>query len=501
MMTLSIDNMKKKLSSFIMLIVGVMFYTSCQKSEDKPRITLPLVVFDVNKGTIQSGSETIQTGPLKDFEQGSDVVYKLTVSSGSALTRFFVSSTSDVISNLSKVIKTEPENAIDANGKFTRQMNDVVVYYAYRIDPGVGAASSVGLTFSFQNEENYVGTSSDNFRVIKTGSTAGKLLNVVDLPYLRRDAYGIGTQDNFSIVSGIRGENNVRLQYRRAPFYSIDLRTDLGWIADEVVQNAEKVDFVGYRPRFTGTNPVLVKDGFYLVSPDNTVVLTTSYAGAATMSVTLVGSSGTVNITAAGITSLLTFRTNINTTASDYVNAQKTAFAAKGLNLTVNGAGITWTTVTPGVQYPVPVIQPLTGNLSANPLVGAGNNPLSDIKIAQLRDAVNSMVLAGKNLKKVYFKRLDNLTGTGRVTPAYFDALSHDNEFDALLGGVVADNKTFAGPISYNEVYGFVMADGRRGLIKTTTNSVIRPDGTTAAVDAPNANDVVLYCTIKIQQK
>jgi hypothetical protein len=150
-----------------------------------------------------------------------------------------------VISHLSKVVRTEPENAIDSLGNFNIQLKNVIVYYAYRIDPLVPAGANVSLSFNFQNEGNYVGTTSDNFTVIKAGSTDGKRLNVIDLAFIRRDIYGIGTQDDFSIIDGIRGENNVRTQYRRAPFYSIDLRSDIGWIAEDVVLNADKIDFVG----------------------------------------------------------------------------------------------------------------------------------------------------------------------------------------------------------------------------------------------------------------
>ncbi|MXV17661.1 hypothetical protein [Hufsiella ginkgonis] len=497
----------KKLSYLIFILSGALLY-ACTKENDTAEITKPLVVMDVAKDTVTVGGTSVIVGPLKDYEQASDVVYKFTVTTEKPLTKFFVSSSSDAVSQLSKVLKTEPENAIDATGKFTTSLKNVTVYYSYRIDPLVPAASNVTLSFNFQNEDNYVGIISHSFTVIKAGSTSGKPLRVLDLPFAYKVQRGIGTQDNFNIVSGIRGEANVRLSNRRAPFYSTELFMDLGWVPEDVYANVDKIDFVGFRPRFASTSPALTVGQFYLVSPSNIPVLTHTYPGSATIVMQLVGTSGSGEITAAGLTRPVTFTTNLNTTATNFVNANKAAYTALGLNLTTSGANMTWTVVTtnPAVNYANATFVNKTGDLAGNQFSASGNNQLSDIKVVQMRETVNKMAAmaqaSGVPLRTVYFKRLDNISGPNRVTPEYFGTLTHDNEFAALTAGIQAEGKTAIGPLSFNEVYGFVMSDGRKGLIKTTANTYFNTlTNATAPVDAPSSGDFVLYCTIKIQQK
>lgn len=86
--------------------------------------------------------------------------------------------------------------------------------------------------------------------------------------------------------------------------------------------------------------------------------------------VTLSGSSGTLNITAGGVTKLATWDTDLTTTASNFVTANATAYAAVGLTLTSSVAVLTFTAINTPVwnlrtlYYPLPVVTPVTLTLA-----------------------------------------------------------------------------------------------------------------------------------------
>jgi len=391
-------------------------FNSCVKIDSAPEVFQALVALDVSKTTLMVGNQSIKIGPEKDYEQGSKVIYKLTVTCPKPLSKLIVSTTATSISTLSRVLKTEPENAIDANGSFAIKLNSVVVYYEFSIDPLVKPRSNIGVTFTFQNENNYTGFATHNFSVIKKGSTDGNPLVTIDLPWAQYTNDGIGTQDNLDYVEGIKSSNNtLEPNGARGPFYSIDARNDIH-ISTDAIQLAHKIDLVGYRVRSTGTNPVLVSSQYYLVSPSDTTVLTTTYSGAAA----------------------------------------------------------------------APPVQDL-------------------IMRYTIREMAKKLKAEGKTLRKVYFKRLDNISGPSQVTPEYFDELTHDNEFAVLLAGINTNAKTIGGPVLNAQVYGFVMDDGRMGLIRTSPQTLMPDDarvipGTIVTVAEPNSN-WVLRCTIKVQKK
>lgn len=200
----------------------------------------------------------------------------------------------------------------------------------------------------------------------------------------------------------------------RGPFYSIDSRNDIAFSKDAIAL-ADKVDFVGYKTKAAGTGPVLANGQFYLVSPSDTVILTSRFTGA-------------------------------------------------------------------------PAIP--------------------DTQSLKMRNTVRSMAAAlqgnGKTLRKVLFQRLDNITGPNQVTAAGFDILTHDNEFDVLLGAIPTSGTTYAGAVGFDEVYGFVMDDGRRGLIRTISSTIqVNTDvgglvpGTIYSIPNPNTGN--LLCTIKFR--
>ena len=496
--------MKNKIFSFVILLVTLLF-CSCQKASELPVLSQPQVFQSTTKDTVDSKGSAVIIGPLKDYEQGSDVVYQLKVSSALPLTKFSVSTTSDVFSHASHIIKTEPENAIDASGNFAPGIKEVVIYYAYRIDDSILPLTNVTTAFALQNESNYVGSTSDNFMVIKKGSTNGKLLTVQELSYLRPDRNGIGTQETFAFIVGNKAEFNSRAQYKRGPFYSLEQNRDLGTIANEAVLNADKFNFVGYFPRTKGTNPVLNASQFYLVSPSDTAVLANAFVGARQGGLSLLGNSGTGRIEFAGLTKLVTYSSNANTTVANFVNANKADYAAKGFTLTGNAANLYWTTAIKGAQASQAEFTNLTGTLQVNPYYAAGEGGTTFRKAIDLRLGIQEMARKlkreNRTFKTTYFKRLDNLTGAGKLSAAEFDVLTHDNELDGLLEGIVEGKNTIAGQMSWDEVYGFVSSDGTRGLIRTLPKSYLSSAGVVVANAAVNTGDLALYCTIKYQKE
>jgi hypothetical protein len=485
--------MIKQLLNLMSILITLILFSACEKNGAPPEVSQPVITQYASRADFMVGGEKITTGPLKDYEQESDVVYKLTVSSEFPLSKFMVKTTSDAFSSDSRILRTEPANAIDEQGNFTSELREVVVYYAYRIHPSVPASSIVVVDFTFQNRSNFIGTTSNTFTVIKKGSTNGKLLTVIDMPGINRYE-GIGIQDNLDILSGVRGANGANINYRKGAFYSMSLRSDMVFTED-AISLADKVDFVGYRSKTDGTNPVLANGNFYLVSPSNLTILTSTYAGAVAATVALTGTSGTANITVGGITRLATFTTNTTTSATNFVNTHKAAYTAAGLNLMSNAANLVWTALQPGVGFSAVTIATVTGDLFGNEVRDAKN----DLLASTIKEMGTKLQAEGKALNKVYFKRLDNITGSNRVTPAAFNLLTHDNEFDILLAGIVAEDKTYTGAMGLNQVYGFVAEDGRRGIIKTQAVNVATPTGT-VTINPPNSGDGVLFCTIKVQE-
>lgn len=488
--------MIKQLLNLMILLALVTIFSACEKTGSAPEVSQPIISQFAEKNVFVVGGDTIKTGPLKDFEQESDVVYKLTVSSEIPLSKFIVKTSSDAFYSGLKIVKTEPANAIDSLGNFSLKLNNVVVYYAYRIHPLVPPLSIVKVDFTFQNESHYVGTSSNTFTVIKKGSTSGKLLTIIDMPgYTAARFAGIGNEDNLDILSGVRGVADVN--YRKGAFYSIGLRSDIFMTSDALLL-AEKIDIVGYKTKSAGTDPVFTNGSFNLVSPSDTVVLTSTYAGATAATIALVGTAGTANITVGGLTKTITFTgATTTTTAAAFVTANAAAFAAVNLTLTSNAANLVWTAKIRSVGVTPVKIVTVTGTLFGNEVRDAK----LDLLASTIRKMAKNLKASGKDLRKVYFKRLDNVTGTNKVTPAYFDLLTHDNEFDILLAGIAAEAKTAIGPVNLNEVYGFVTDDGRRGIIKTAPVNSANPAGIVNATNAPTAGDGVLFCTIKVQEK
>src|ERR1700730_15249746 len=146
--------MIKQLLNLMIFLIIISVFGGCSKIDNVPEVSQPIIFSYSDKSTVLIGTDTVKTGPLKDYEQGSDVVYRLTVSSKQPLTKLTVTTSSDIFSSASKVLKTIPANAIDSLGNFTQPLTNVVVYYAYRIDPLIAPLSNVKATFTFQNKGN-----------------------------------------------------------------------------------------------------------------------------------------------------------------------------------------------------------------------------------------------------------------------------------------------------------------------------------------------------------
>lgn len=476
--------------------------SSCDEEENE--FSQPVIERTVDKASVVVGSETIETGPLKDYESDSEVVYKLSVASLRNLSKFFVSSTSDAFSKTSRILKTVPADAIDEEGNFKKQVKNVDIYYAYHIHPLVPVNENVTVTFTAQNDLNRAGTITHSFSTIKRGSTAGKPLSVIDMSYQSKSSRGIGTQmmmDWSTEVSGTRplfgSVSNCGL------FFSMKYKVDLPYALDAINQ-AENIDLVGYYARVAGNDKVrkpalnLTVNQYYLASPSDSVVLMSNYTGLEAIAIQLTGSSGKLDISLAGMNTTAEYVTNINTTASGYVNKYKNDFSKLGFALSASGSKLVWKRNLPGVLIDPVVIEPVSGNLTG----GKVYDNAYVIKEEILREAMRAMKTQldakGKSLRVVYFKRLDNIEGPNRVTPADFDNLSHDNEFDTFLAGIKEENVTTIGPVALNQVYGFVMSDGKRGMFRTSPTE-IELQGTTVTVSQPSSSRN-LWGVIKYQE-
>ncbi|WP_158712872.1 hypothetical protein [Parabacteroides pacaensis] len=475
----------------LLMVSTLLPLLACNDEENE--FSQPVIERSVEKASVEIGNETIKLGPQKEYEQDSEVVYKLSVVSSRNLSKFSVSSTSDAFSKVSRILKTIPADAIDEEGNFTKPVKNAQIYYTYHIHPLVPVKEKVTVTFTVQNDLNRAGTITHSFSTVKKGSTAGKLLNVIDMSYQTKSSRGIGTQmmmDWSTEVSGTRplfgSVTNGGL------FFSMKYRVDLPYALDAINQ-AGHIDLVGYFARVAGNDKIrkpalnLTVNQYYLASPGDSVVLMSAYAGTQAVAIQLTGNSGKFDISLAGTETTAEYAANINTTASNYVNKYKGVFSKLGFALSASGSKLVWKRNLPGVSIDPIWINPVSGNLSGGKVYDNAYVMKEEILREAIRAMKTRLDAEGKSLRVVYFKRLDNIDGPNRVTPEDFDLLSHDNELDTLLAGIEEENVTTIGPIALNQVYGFVMSDGKRGMIRTSP-AQIELQGTMVTVSQPSAS-------------
>ena len=520
--------MKMKLLYFALLLTLFLGVSSCAKIESLPDMAQPIIRRYSLPETVMVGNESIKLGPEKDYEQDSYVTFRLTVSSTSKLTKFFVTTSSDAKSSLSKVVKTDPENAIDAEGNFTSDLTNVVVYYAYHIDPVVpitaAGGSTVIVSFNFQNASNYTGTTSEEFSVIKKGSTNGKKLKVLSIAAADRYKNGIGSQRGLNTTFGYRPLGGFITN--RSGLFSLEYGQDV-WRYTDAVGAADKIDLIGYlapAASVAGRVPAIVAGSWNFVSPSDTTVLGSKYAGATVARITLAGGGTTggphvLNITVAGVKKTITWSgASTTTTAAAFASAaNKAAYLAAGVTLTNSAAVLTFTANSDNVGFDATKLEYVSGTMTAiddyysEPSTEMGNvfNPYYDMLYRRVfRDMGKELAKDGKKLLVAKFKRLDNVATADSVSLSYFDMLSHDNEFDSLLADCAVNGTTVSGPVALNQVWGFVFDDGRRGLIRTSPTVVPEDAAYTGAnnvgtivVTQPSGTPYTLWCTIKMSEK
>lgn len=88
--------------------------------------------------------------------------------------------------------------------------------------------------------------------------------------------------------------------------------------------------------------------------------------------ITLTGTSGTANITVNGTDYLVTFNTNLSTTASDFVTTHATALSTAGVTVSSAGAILTFVSSNPSVLFTITDAVNATGNLAGT---SAGPSP------------------------------------------------------------------------------------------------------------------------------
>lgn len=495
--------MINKMKYLVMLLLGGLLpFVACD-DENENDFSQPVVECSANKESVVVADETIQTGPQKAYEQDSEVVYKLSISSSRDLSKFTVSTSSNAVSQTSRILKTVPAGVLDEEGNFTGSVTNAEIYYAYHIHSLVPASEGVTVTFTVQNDLNRAGSTTHTFRTIKKESTSGKQLRVIDLSYQTKSSLGIGSQmmmDWSTEVSGTRPLFNAISNC--GLFFSMKHGVDIPYAAD-AINLAEDIDLIGYYGRVAGNDKTrkppltIAVNQYYLVSPSDSVVLTSNYAGLEAVAVQLAGTEGKLSLSAGGIETEVAYATNINTTASEYVKKYKPAFAKLGFTLSASASKLVWKREVAGAWIDPVLIEPVSGNLVGGKVI----DNAYVIKEAILREAIREMRIRlerdGKSLRVVYFKRLDNIVGPNRVTPEDFDVLSHDNEFDTFLAGIEEEHVTTIGPIALNEVYGFVMSDGKRGLFRTSPTEIAL-QGTTVSPPQPSSSRN-LYGVIKYQ--
>lgn len=96
-----------------------------------------------------------------------------------------------------------------------------------------------------------------------------------------------------------------------------------------------------------------------------------------TNTVTLSGISGTATITGAGdLTKVLTFDTDLETTASNFVTANATAYLVEDIVLTSSGDDLVFTSNVSGQPFTTPIITNTSGDLDGTVTSGTATDPV-----------------------------------------------------------------------------------------------------------------------------
>lgn len=91
--------------------------------------------------------------------------------------------------------------------------------------------------------------------------------------------------------------------------------------------------------------------------------------------VTLSGTSGTANLSCAGVVSVLTFNTSLTQTATDFVTAFAADYLVVGVVVTSSGADLIFTASVAGTPFTSPWVSSLTGDLAGTTVHTTVNVP------------------------------------------------------------------------------------------------------------------------------
>ena len=401
---LHIRPMKKIVFPLTMVIVSLLML-ACQKEKGLPVITFPTVSYSVKPENVTINNTMIVTGPSAIYEQGSYVVYKLTLTAASSIKQMRVQVLADYIALDSKVIATFPANLCDSIGNFTTEVTEAVVYYRLHIHPLIVPNSTVKVTFSVLDNDLYRMEQSNSFKVIKSGSSAGKQFNLFFVMVGTQEALKAAFEVPQATGNGpyvYNAENVSNL----GNYFSLDRRVCYAYPSD-ALRNSDKVDWIGYRymdvPLVSGnwalgetvktvrtTSVPAYQVGWAFVSPYDTATLVTD-----------------------------TLR--------------------MGYYLAAN------------YRLPLPAAPPVVGKLISTYLA----YQTSYGALCKLAQTVKKFPV--KN--NVQFKKIS-------LTPEQFDQTSHNNELSALTAGSPNAWAPKTKPLQPDEVYAFKRADGTMGMFK-----------------------------------
>ncbi|WEK19968.1 MAG: hypothetical protein P0Y49_02220 [Candidatus Pedobacter colombiensis] len=213
---------------YVWALAAAIGYSSCKQQDERPEnLIKPVLDYTVAKSADVVGSTTIAVGPEKEYEQSSKVVFKFNLHANDNLKKFTVTTSSLNRSLQSGVVKTIPENALDAMGNFTIAVKDVTIYYAYYIIDQDVAGIPITLTFDALDQKNAETIKQNIIRPIKKGSTNGKIFNVWSVRTGEQSCFDITPGSVNSTLTNIFMpllSTTKRLGY----FFSLDVLPKLG---------------------------------------------------------------------------------------------------------------------------------------------------------------------------------------------------------------------------------------------------------------------------------
>jgi hypothetical protein len=178
---------------------------------------------------------------------------------------------------------------------------------------------------------------------------------------------------------------------------------------DSVIQTVDLSDAADTEFQFVVNN--------YVIQDTSAILISTEYPLStenSSRTATLVGTSGTSNITVGGVNYLVTFTTNLNTSATNFVTSHAAALLALGITVTANTGVLTFVAET--ATFPTITQSTVSGDLrstlGALTAVATTGSPLVDL-VSYVRGAMTVRVrnygtAALNNFVRFHFKITHN---------------------------------------------------------------------------------------------